>query len=250
MTILADPLPAIGDLDGDGVPDLAAGADGDDEGGSGRGAVHVMFMNSDGTVRETAEINDGTANGPALSNEDFFGISVAAIGDLDGDGVPDLAAGASGDDEGGSGRGAVHVMFMNSNGTVRGTAEINNGTSNGPELSNDDVFGISVAAIGDLDGDGVPDLAAGANGDDEGGSGRGAVHVMFMNSNGTVRETAEINDGTSNGPALSNDDGFGISVAAIGDLDGDGVPDLAAGASGDDERRVRPRRRARHVHEQ
>ena len=141
-------------------------------------------------------------------------------------------------------------MFMNSDGTVRGTVEINSGTSNGPALSNQDRFGISVAAIGDLDGDGVPDLAAGATGDDNGGDNRGAVHVMFMNGDGTVRGTVEINSSTSNGPALSTNDFFGRSVAAIGDLDGDGVPDLAAGADGDDGGGTRPRRRARHVHEQ
>ncbi len=226
---------AIGDLDGDGVQDLAAGATGDDgNGGSNLGAVHVMFMNDDGTVKGTAKISNGTSNGPALSDHDSFGRSVAAIGDLDGDGVQDIAAGANGDDNGGPGRGAVHVMFMNDDGTVKGTAKISNGTSNGPALSDHDSFGRSVAAIGDLDGDGVQDIAAGAWGDDTGGPGRGAVHVMFMNDDGTVKGTAEINDGTAGGLGLSDNDGFGRSVAAIGDLDGDGVPDLAAGAWGDD----------------
>ena len=109
-------------------------------------------MNGNGTVKSTVEINDGTTNGPALSDVDNFGRSVAGIGDLDGDGVPDLAAGAIGDDEGGTNRGAVHVMLMNGNGTVKGTVEINDGTTNGPALSNSDSFGASIAAIGDLDG--------------------------------------------------------------------------------------------------
>ena len=225
---------AIGDLDGDGVPDLAAGANGDSNGGEGRGAVHVMFMNGNGTVKGTVEINDSTANGPVLSDEDYFGASVAAIGDLDGDGVQDLVVGAWGNYNGGPGRGAVHVMFMNGNGTVKGTVEINDSTANGPVLSDEDYFGISVAAIGDLDGDGVQDLAVGADGDDNGGTDHGAVHVMFMNRDGSVKDTVEINDSTANGPVLSDDDFFGASVAAIGDLDGDGVPDLAAGAWGDD----------------
>ena len=51
-----------------------------------------------------------------MSNYDFFGKSVASLGDLDGDGVNELAVGASGDDTGGmssySELGAVHVLFL------------------------------------------------------------------------------------------------------------------------------------------
>ena len=236
---------AIGDLDGDGVPDLAAGASGDDNGGPDRGAVHVMFMNRDGTIRDTVEINSGTANGPVLSTGDRFGVSVVAIGDLDGDGVPDLVVGAYGEDNPGENSGAVHVMFMNRDGTVKDTVVINEGTANGPVLSDSDDFGISVAVIDDLDGDGVPDLVVGANGDRGAGPNSGAVRVMFMNRDGTVKDTVKINSGTANGPVLSAADGFGISVAAIDDLDGDGVPDIAAGAWYD--RNSGPDRGAVHV---
>ena len=41
---------------------------------------------SDGTVDSTVEIDDDTTNGPDLDNTDYFGHSVANIGDLDGDG--------------------------------------------------------------------------------------------------------------------------------------------------------------------
>ena len=46
------------------MPDLAVGADDDDNGGTDRGAVHVMFMNRDGTVKGTVEINSSTTDGP------------------------------------------------------------------------------------------------------------------------------------------------------------------------------------------
>jgi len=223
----------IGDLDGDGVNDLAVGADGDDDGGTDRGAVHILYMNTDGSVDSIVEINSSTTNGPTLTNVDKFGISVANIGDLDGDGVNDLAVGADGDDGGSTDRGAVHILYMNTDGSVDSTVEINDSTTNGPTLADDDAFGRSVANIGDLDGDGVNDLAVGANLDDDGSTDRGAVHIIFMNTDGSVDSTVEINSSTTNGPTLASFDYFGYSVANIGDLDGDGVNDLAVGASGD-----------------
>jgi len=197
---------------------------------------------SDGTVDSTVEINDSTTNGPELANGYWFGGSVANIGDLDGDGVNDLAVGANLDSGAGTKEGAVHIMFMNTDGSVDSTVEIDDDTTNGPTLTNNDRFGVSVTEIGDLDGDGVNDLAVGARLDDiksdgsDGGAdwNAGAVHILFMNTDGSVDSTVEINDSTTNGPALSEADTFGTSIANIGDLDGDGVNDLAVGAPNDD----------------
>ena len=54
------------------------------------------------------------------------------------------------------------------------------------------------------------------------------------NSEGSVKSTLEINDSTTNGPDLSNNDRFGWSVANIGDLDGNGITDIVIGATQDD----------------
>jgi len=89
------------------------GAPGDDAGGSAAGTTYVLFMNTDGTVSAVQEIGEGVGGGPAaLDASDFFGYSVAGIGDLNDDGFGDVAVGAYGDDDGGSARGAVYVLML------------------------------------------------------------------------------------------------------------------------------------------
>ena len=199
---------AIGDLDNDGVEDLAVGAHNDDTGGAGRGALYVLLMNSNGTVKSHQKIADNTGGfGVTLTNSDFFGVSVAALGDLDDDGVKDLAVGAFFDDTGGTGRGAVYVLFMNTNGTVKSHQKIADNTGGfGVTLTDSDAFGAAVVGLGDLDNDGVEDLAIGAKSDDTGGTDRGAVYVLFMNTNGTVKSSQKIADNTG---------GFGVTLQTV-----------------------------------
>lgn len=217
----------VGNLDGDGVPDLAIGSVGDDTGGNDRGAIHVLFMNSDGTAKSSAKIAHQTNGGPTLSDGDYFGSSVTSLGDLDGDGVPELAVGAFYDDTGGNKRGAVHVLFLNSDRTVKSSTKIANDTGGGPTLIDDARFGRSLVSVGDLDGDGVADLAVGADQSN-------TVHVLLLNTDGTVKSSTPIAHQMNGGPTLGVYDRFGSSLTSLGDLDGDGVADLAVGAFGDE----------------
>ena len=228
----------IGDLDGNGVTDIAVGAIGDDDGGSLRGAVWLLWLTTSGTVSSTAKISD-TAGGflGALSDGDLFGSAVAGLGDLDGDGVADLAIGAPRDDDGGTDRGAVWIVFLNPDGSVKAFQKISD-TAGGfsGTLDNGDWFGGALSALGDLDGDGVEDLAVGAPFDDDGGTDRGAVWVLFLNPDGTVKSDAKLSDVTPGfGGALADFDSFGSAVATMRDLDGDSHVELAVGATGDSE---------------
>ena len=103
----------LGDLDGDGVGDLAVGARWDDDGGSGRGAVWILHLDTDGTVKSHRKISS-TQGGFTGTLDDFdgFGADVATLGDLSGDGVGDLAVAAQGDDDGGTNPGAVWILFL------------------------------------------------------------------------------------------------------------------------------------------
>src|SRR5690606_11754191 len=117
-------------------------------------------------------------------------------------------------------------------GEPRGAQKLSNLAGNlGALLDEGDAFGKGVTKLGDLDGDGVDDLAVGAFRDDDGGRDRGAVYVLFMAADGSVQSSAKTSDTAGGFDApLDNGDNFGSAVAGLGDVDGDGLPDLAVGA--------------------
>jgi hypothetical protein len=195
------------DLGGDGFSDLLIGAPGDDPKNPG-GAVYVYCGGAAGigtapqdTVRP-ASGTDSAAFGSAL-----------ATGDVDGDGFADLAAGAPQD----FGGGAVTVLLGSPGGLSRIPADVVAGPGGR--------FGAALA-LGDLGGDGRADLVVGADELSSGAMFEGAV-LVYTGMAGGVGPTPT--------PGLGNPDGeanghFGASVAVLGDVDGDGIGDLIAGA--------------------
>ncbi|MEQ1893933.1 MAG: DNRLRE domain-containing protein, partial [Planctomycetota bacterium] len=82
-----------------------------------------------------------------------------------------------------------------------------------PPLRPEDMFGRSVAGIGDVDGDGIGDLAVGAIGEDKGGYNTGAVWILFLDASAAVRAHVKITEGLSGFPVdLEPEDGFGRKV--------------------------------------
>ncbi len=232
----------IADLDGNGVDDLAVGAPADDDGGENAGAVWILFLDSDGTVIDEAKISDvfgGLAQN--LIAGDFFGLSVTSLGDFDGDGTDDLAVGAPLDDDGdGVDVGAFYVLFLNDDGTVRDEVKVSDLAGNFKGTINEgDWFGHGITLIGDLDADGTIDLAVGAPLDNDGDDAdSGAIWILFMNPDGTVRAHQKISDkegGSIDFFNLRPADLFGYDVSAPGDLNGDGIPDVVVGTPLDDD---------------
>lgn len=77
-----------------------------------------------GIVASSQKIASNTGGFGTLANFDYFGISVAGVGDLDNDGVEDIVVGARGDNTGGTDRGAAYVLLLNSNGSVKAFPKI------------------------------------------------------------------------------------------------------------------------------
>ena len=59
-------------------------------------------------------------------------------------------------------------------------------------IENGDIFGHTMIAIDDLDGDGIRELAVCAFGDDDGGTDRGAVWILWLAEDGSIRNQSKI----------------------------------------------------------
>ncbi|NRA58515.1 MAG: FG-GAP repeat protein, partial [Phycisphaerales bacterium] len=234
---------SAGDVNGDGVDDLIIGAIYGDPGGRrNAGETYVVFGRSDGFPASLGPDDlDGT-NGfriAGVAASDKSGTAVAGAGDLNGDGVEDLVIGAT-DTNGDSARlrGGAYVVFGSRDGfdPVVSLADLDG--SNGFELAGtglDGLLGGSVSAAGDLNGDGVDDAIVGARFSSPGGvRDAGAAYVVFGSEDGfpAILPTDQL-DGT-NGVALNGaapDDFAGYAVSRAGDLNGDGIYDVAVGAA-------------------
>lgn len=201
---LGHTLARVGDLDLDGHADVLAAA------------PFAVSPFGPGTVRVWSG-RDGTQllELAGLSNNDYFGFGLAGTGDLDLDGVPDVAVGAPFDDLAGTNRGAARV-FSGATGAL--LLQVTGGEANAE-------FGAAVAGPGDVDGDGTPDLALGARSDDGAAGNDAGLVLLVSGAGGGVLFTRE---GTT---AFGN---LGFALSGPGDVSGDGVPDLLVGEPGAD----------------
>src|SRR5690606_10512628 len=202
-------------IDGDGELDLAIGAPEDSLGGS----IAILFRDTTGMVRSYATIS-GSSNGfsYSLSADDRFGQDVAHVGDLNADGANDVAVLASGHTDSSGVVGAIYILFLDTTGAIQSTQRISSaeGGFNG-SLTNGNAF-TSLGQAGDLDKDGVNDLLAGAAGADAGGSARGGTWILYMNSDGTVKDHRFLSANSSwpgGNPLTSDSLAFGSSVTSI-----------------------------------
>ena len=191
----------VGDVNHDGYDDFIVGARYNRAEGSGW--TLRVYSGQDGSVlykRVSDVLGDG------------LGQAVSGVGDLNGDGYVDFAAGAPGADTGGADSGMIRV-YSGLDGTVLYDWY---GDAAG------DGLGTSLSSAGDVNNDGCSDLIAGAPYNDAAGPYHGLVRV-YSGLNGAVLYDRF---------GFFFLDRFGESVNGTGDVDGDGFDDFIVGASG------------------
>jgi len=234
----------IGDINGDGIDDLAIGAPLSDINGDNSGAAYVIFgsKESDYFSKPLELSNLNTTEGFTIAggqSGDHAGWAVSSAGDFNGDGIKDILIGATSPNDDGSGnKGEAYIIFGKKDGFgSTSTLELSNlGVNDGLKIisNEDDNLGYSLSDAGDINGDSIDDIIVGAPyaNDNSGSSfviyGRKSDPKNSVNTNIINVSYLSSNDGfTING---QSGDKLGFSVSNAGDINGDGIDDIIIGA--------------------
>lgn len=207
----------VGDINGDGTLDFLVGAPGADPDGISQAGSAYLYSGADTSVLGEFHGVDGI-NADEIFG-DILGSALTGLGDVNGDSVLDfIVAAPLANPEGRIDAGSVFIHSGLDNSLLY---RLDGQAGRGPGEFFGDAFGFSVAGLGDLSGDGMPDFIVGApytNPDSfiDAGS-------VFIHSGADGQLLRRI-DGLSTG------DQFGFSVASAGDVDIDGKTDFLVGA--------------------
>ena len=208
-----------GDVNGDGIPDIIVGAPFRN---AFKGAVFIYLGGQ--TISSSPITLEGSQNG------EKFGSSVSGGKDVNNDGCSDIIVGAFEHSSMSlTKNGRAYVYF--GSGSPPCPSSIN---STFPDVILEGVvgneqFGFSVAGMGDINDDQIPEILIGAPGSSIASSNPGHAYIFF----GSDSLLGSINASSANITLTGTVQGdrFGYAVSGGGDIDGDQVPDLAVGAT-------------------
>jgi hypothetical protein len=228
-------IAGVGDVNGDGLDDLCVVTQGRDAGCSSCGATYLLLG--------TPDLSDLSLEDPATvivgdSDDRPTGMTLAGVGDINGDGFDDLLLGSELGhhyDLRWSREGGRAYLFLGSaDPSATSMADVD------AWYRSDDSYehvGAALAGAGDVDGDGLDDMLIGVPGKST-ELGHGAV-CLVLGSSSPATTYMEDADALHFGDPWAHPEpspvGVGESVAAAGDVNGDGLADFVYGAAGSDD---------------
>jgi hypothetical protein len=232
----------IGDINGDGLNDFMIGSyRAPCSAGNYCGAVSILYGKASTDPVTDVDLSNLGTQGIAITGAaagNFFGTSIANVGDANGDGFNDILVGAP-DYNLAPNSGAVYLLYGSNAMTSMDLSTFVTGSMGVRFLggAGGDTLGDSVTRIGDINGDSLADFAMSAsNGSPLSRTEAGIVYVVYGSR--AVR-TADVNMATfTAGPAgyaifgMSAGAWLGMTLSSAGDQNHDGLPDLLIGVQG------------------
>jgi len=235
-----DPVPSVagvGDVSRDGIDDIVIGDSSAQHSVDDVGKAYVFYGP---LTAGSLDLSDADVDFVGDDGDDFFGWSVAA-GDMNADGMGDILVGAPNEEVtegGGNLRGSAYLFYGPFN-PLSGTHLLWDADTIFEGEDADDWGGYGVAAVGDVNCDGVQDLGISALRADETSTSTGAVYFFFgptpesdpLAWQGTV---LDLSDADAAFYGEEGADWTGGNLDFVGDLDGDGCDDILIPATGID----------------
>jgi hypothetical protein len=214
---------SIGDQDGDGISELLVSGPGWSDTQTGSGAVWVVS----GTLEGDVDLGDSTLQVYGEEANASAGSAVSTGGDINGDGIEDLLVGAPQSGSAGDHAGAAFLLL----GPITTDRSLTSADETLYGLAPGDFAGQAVAGGGDLNGDGLDDIAIGAPRSDHAVGEGGAAYVLF----GPGTDWSNLDEASARLDGADQDGWAGQDIAIVDDIDSDGTSDLVIGAPGRDD---------------
>ncbi|MDQ4143475.1 MAG: FG-GAP-like repeat-containing protein [Actinomycetota bacterium] len=221
-----------GDVNGDGLADLVVGAwSAGNNNRPNSGSAYVVFGKRSSDNVDLNTLGAGGYRIDGATTGDAVGATVAGVGDVNGDGRPDvLVSSRYTDNNGRSDSGSAYVVYGKSSTTSIDLATLTHGFRIDGAVAVDQL-GWGVSRAGDVNGDGLQDVAVSSR--YSGNNGRqssGSTYVVFGAASSSNVDLASLGTRGYRIDGAAAGDQIGVSLADAGDVNGDGLADLAIGS--------------------